>query len=118
MKTCSFFDELNEIFACNLFVEPVAECSYRKGYTAVDKKAVGEEETSGEVGIAYKDSKQKKQKPVKRRFSVNESLASMQEEMKKENETRMQKMEEMHKEKMERFDRLLNLYERDLSAEK
>ena len=36
--------------------------------------------------------------------------------MKKENETRMQKMEEMHKEKMQRFDRLLNLYERDLPA--
>jgi hypothetical protein len=38
--------------------------------------------------------------------------------MKKENETRMKTMEEMHKEKMQRFDRLLDLYERDLSAEK
>jgi hypothetical protein len=42
-------------------------------------------------------------------------LISIQEEMKKENEKRMEKMEEMHKEKMQRFDRLLNLYERDLS---
>ncbi len=38
--------------------------------------------------------------------------------MKKENETKMKKIEEMHKEKMRRFDRLLYLYERDLSAEK
>lgn len=118
LKSCSFFDELNEIFACNPFVEPVAECSNRKGYKAIDKKAIDEEETSREVSIANKDSKEKKRRPVKRRFSVTESLASIQEEMKKENETRMQKMEEMHKEKMQRFDRLLNLYERDLSAEK
>ena len=70
------------------------------------------------ISIANKDSKEKKQRLVKRRFSVTESLASIQEEMKKENETRMQKMEEMHEEKMQRFDRLLNLYERDLSAER
>ena len=44
LKTCSFFHELNEIFACNPFVEPVAECSNRKGYKAVDKKAVDVEE--------------------------------------------------------------------------
>ena len=118
LKSCSFFDELNEAFACNPFVEPVAECSNRKGYKAIAKKAIDEEETSGEVSIANKDSKEKKRRPVKRRFSVTESLASIQEEMKKENETRMQKMEEMHKEKMQRFNRLLNLYERDLSAEK
>ena len=31
LKSCSFFNELNEIFACNPFVEPVAECSNRKG---------------------------------------------------------------------------------------
>ncbi len=120
LKTCSFFDELNEIFACNPFVEPVAECSNTKGY----KKAVDEEEEKcsspglRSTGIANIDSKQKKQKPPKRRFSVTESLTSIQEEMKKENETRMKKMEEMHKEKMQRFDRLLDLYERDLSAEK
>jgi hypothetical protein len=122
LKTCSFFDELNEIFACNPFVEPVAECSNRKGYKAVDKKAVDEEEekdsSPGLRSTANKDSKQRKQKPPKRRFSVTESLTSIQEEMKKENETRMKTMEEMHKEKMQRFDRLLDLYERDLSAEK
>lgn len=127
LKTCSFFDELNEIFACNPFVKPVAECSNRKGYKVVDKKLVDEEETAGENcsipelrpnGMANKDSEQKRRKPAKRRFSVTESLTSIQEEMRKDNETRIQKMEEMHKEKMQRFDRLLNLYERDLSAEK
>ena len=79
----------------------MAECSDRKGYKAIDKKAIDEEETSREVSIANKDSKEMKRRPVKRRFSVTESLASIQEEMKKENETRMQKMEEMHKEKMQ-----------------
>ncbi len=97
LKTRSFFDELNEIFACNPFVEPVAECSNRKGYKAVDKKAVDEEEEKCSSpglwfsGIANKDSKQKKQKPPKRRFSVTESLTSIQEEMINENETRMKK---------------------------
>ena len=90
-----------------------------KGMKSLIKKAVDKEETSREVSNANKDSKEKKGKPVKRRFTVTESLASIQEEMKKENETRMQTMEEMHKEKMQHFDRLLNnLYERDLSAEK
>ncbi len=52
------------------------------------------------TGIANIDSKKKKQTTPKRRFSVTESLTSIQEEMKKENETRMNKMEEMHNEKM------------------
>lgn len=117
-KTCSFFDELNEIFACNPSVEPVAECSNRKGYT----KAVDNEETAAEnihsiddMCTPQKTSDQKKGKPEKRRFSVTESLANIREDLKKENEQKIQKMEEMHKEKMQRFDRLLNLYERDLS---
>ncbi|CAB4020754.1 Hypothetical predicted protein [Paramuricea clavata] len=121
-KTCSFFDELNEIFACNPSVVPVAECSNRKGYKVVDKEAPDKEGTSEEnshspidKGIAIKDGDLKKGKPAKRRFSVTESLISIQDEMKKENEKRMEKMEEMHKEKMQRFDHLLNLYERDLS---
>ena len=95
MKTCSFFDELNEIFACDPFVEPVAECSNRKGYKAVDEE---EEKCSSpglrSTGIANKDSKQKKQNPPKRRFNVTESLTNIQEEMKKENQTKMKKMED------------------------
>ena len=39
LKSCSFFDKLNEIFACNPFVELVAECSDRKGYKAIDKES-------------------------------------------------------------------------------
>ena len=104
LKSCSFFNELNEIPP---FVNPVPECSKRKGYKAIDKKAIDEEDTSREVSIANKDSKEKKRKPVKRRFSVTESLATIKKEMKKGNQTRMQKIEEMHKEKMHRFDRLL-----------
>ncbi len=61
----------------------------RKGYKAVDKKAVDEEEEKcgspglRSTGITNIDSKQKKQKPLKRRLSVTESLTSIQEEMKK-----------------------------------
>ena len=66
LKSCSFFDELNEIFACNPFVEPVAECSSKKRYKAIDKKAIDEVETSREVSIANKDSKEKKRQPVKK----------------------------------------------------
>ena len=54
---------------------------------------------------------------MKRRFSVTESLAYIQEQIEEESETRMGKMNQMHKEKLQRFDRLLKLYERDLSAE-
>ena len=117
-KTCSCFDELNEIFACNPSVEPIAECSNRKGYT----KALDKEETAAENPHSpddkcstQKDADKKKGKLAKRRLSVTESLDNIQDL--KENEKKMQKMEEMHKEKMYRFDRLLNLYERDLSLQ-
>jgi hypothetical protein len=45
-KTCSYFNELNEIFACNPLVEPVAECSNGKGYIK-QKIMEGKTQTTG-----------------------------------------------------------------------
>lgn len=42
-------------------------------------------------------------------------MREYQEELKKKEEERMQRCEEMHADKMRRFDRLLDLYERDIS---
>ena len=38
VKTCSSFDELSAIFACNPSVEPVAVCSNRSGYKKANNK--------------------------------------------------------------------------------
>lgn len=42
-------------------------------------------------------------------------MREYQEEMKKKEEERMRKCEEMHNDKMRRFDRLLDLYEKEIS---
>ena len=67
-KTCSYFNELNEIFACNPFVEPVAECSNRKGYTKAEDNgrespnnpADNEVESDEQKKITGKQEKKKK----------------------------------------------------------
>ena len=112
MKTCSFFDELNEIFACNPSVLPPAECSNRNGYeNATDKEETNLKKTqspgdkyecpstSSPNPKAVKGKKQKPLKPTKRKLSVAESLHMIQEDMRGENEnmrgeneSRMKKM--------------------------
>jgi len=42
-------------------------------------------------------------------------MREYQEEMKKKEEERMRKCEEMHTDKMRRFDRVLDLYEKEIS---
>ena len=48
--------------------------------------------------------------------TLSYSLTSFHRELKNDNEERMKRMEEMHQEKM-RFDRLLDLYEKDISSQ-
>ena len=64
-------------------------------------------------GQSLKKKKGKNEK--KRKVDVIEVMREYQEEMKKEEEERMRKCEEMHNDKMRRFDRLLDLYEREIS---
>ena len=65
-----------------------------------------------EEGTKPKEKKGKNEK--KRRVDVIEVMREYQEEMKKEEE-RLRKCEEMHTDKMKRFDRLLDLYEKEIS---
>lgn len=109
---------MNEIFACNPFVEPVAECSNRKGYTKAEDN--GRESPNNPADNEVESDEQKKitgKQEKKKKWSIGESLTKAQDDLKQENREKMLKMEEMHREKMERFDRLLNLYEKDLSMQ-
>ena len=114
-KTCSDYEEMEEIFALSPFVTPVSECSSMEGNKKPSpSKPLAEYPTKeNKEGAKPKEKKGKNKK--KRKVDVIGVMREYQEEMKKKEEERMRKCEEMHTDKMRRFDRLLDLYEKEIS---
>lgn len=126
LKTCSFYNELNEIFAYSPSVTPVAECSNRKGYSCSQVECTeGVSEKSNNIssrtndkgGVTIETSLKRKLERSSVPRTLASSLAAFHQDLQKDNAERLKKMEEMHQAKMKRFDRLLDLYEKDISAQ-
>ena len=114
-KTCSYFEELDAIFAYNPSVCPIAECSNRKGYMkVVNRELLLEANEDQEDGLSDLKLKRKRSSVP---HTLEKSLSSFHKDLREDNEQRMKKFEEMHQEKMRRFDRLLDLYEKDISSQ-
>ena len=114
-KTCSYYEEMEEIFALSPFVTPVSECSSMEGNKKPSASKTLAECPTKENEERAKPKEKKGKNEKKRKVDVIEVMREYQEEMKKKEEERMRKCEEMHTDKMRRFDRLLDLYEREIS---
>ena len=106
---------MEEIFAPSSFVTPVSECSSMEGNKKPSpSKTLAEYPTKeNEEGVKPKEKKGKNE--MKRKVDVIEVMREYQEEMKKKEEEQTRKCEKMHTDKMRRFDRLLDLYGKEIS---
>ena len=129
-KTCPYFEELSDIFGMSPAVKPVAVCSNRAGTSGADLTVASSSSQSRESvasSIAAEGSssdtevtprKERRRSSAKRALQSKESLVDLfkeyQREQREKEEEREKNLRDMHRAKMQRFDRLLELYEKDI----
>ena len=129
-KTCPYFEELSDIFGMTPSVKPVAVCSNRAGPVGEDlirtsSSSFGEAAVSStdgrrpSLGNEETPRREVKRSRAKRALQSKESLADLfkeyQREQREKEDEKEKHLMEMHLQKMQRFDRLLELYEKDIS---
>ena len=128
-KTCPYFEELSEIFGMTPCVKPVAVCSNRatsptSGFQAdaCSSNSSGgslassmQELSSDNECLPQKEKQRRGKRPAQSKESVVDLFKEYRLEQKLKEEEREKNLKEMHLEKMRRFDRLLDLYEKDIS---
>ena len=130
-KTCPYFEELRDIFGMTPSVKPVAICSNRADPVGEDLICTSSSSRSfGEAAVSSTDGRRPslgnketlrrevKRSRAKRALQSNESLADLfkeyQWEQREKDEEKKKHLMEMHQQKMQQFDRLLELYEKDI----
>ena len=131
-KTCPYFEELSDILGMTLSVKPVAVCSNRAGHVAEDLiRTIPSSGSFGEAAASSTDGRRPsldneetprrevKRSRTKRTLQSKESHTDLfkeyQREQRKKEEKKEKHLIEMHQQKMQRFDRSLELYEKDIS---
>ena len=128
-KTCLYFEELSKIFGMKLCVKPIVVCSNRatsptSGFQAdaCSSSSSGgslassmQELSSDNESIPPKGKKRRRKRPAPGKESLVDLFQEYRLEQKLKEEEREKNLKEMHLEKMRRFDRLLDLYEKDIS---
>ena len=131
-KTCPYFEELSDIFGMTPSVKPVAVCSNRACpvgedliHTSSSSSSFGEAVVSStdgrrpSLGNEETPRREVKRFRAKRALQNKKSLADLfkeyQREQREKEDEKEKHLMEMHLLKMQRFDRLLELYEKDFS---
>lgn len=118
-KTCSFYDELEDIFGKSPAICPVATCSSLKGIEQIaGKESTNEppQKTESKESIDEKKTGKKPNKRMKTGDKLLQAFVDFSKSQEEREDKRMKELVAMHAEQMEATNKFIGVFEKFLGS--